>query len=100
MSDSCNPTDCNLPGSCVQGIPRQEYWSGLPFPSPGDLPDSGVEPKSPEWVGRFFITGPPGKPRYHPRYEAENFKEDAEVRSHPEVFTVYLVLIPSKTNQR
>ena len=30
------------------GIPRQEYWSGLPFPSPGDLPDLGIEPKSPE----------------------------------------------------
>ena len=29
------------------GFPRQEYWSGLPFPSPGDLPDPGIEPKSP-----------------------------------------------------
>ena len=31
------PMDCSLPGSSVHGIPRQEYWSGLPFPSPGDL---------------------------------------------------------------
>ena len=30
-------------------FPRQEYWSGLPFPSPGDLPNSGMEPKSPAW---------------------------------------------------
>ena len=29
------------------GFSRQEYWSGLPFPSPGDLPDSGIEPRSP-----------------------------------------------------
>ena len=31
------------------GFPRQEYWSGLPFPSPGDLPDPGIEPKSVSW---------------------------------------------------
>ena len=41
------------------GLSRQEYWSGLPFPSPGDLPDPGIEPtslKSPAMVGRFFTT--------------------------------------------
>ena len=42
---------------------RQEYWSGLPFPSPGDLPDSGTESASPALSGRFFTTEPPGKPR-------------------------------------
>ena len=31
------------------GFPRQEYWSGLPFPSPGDLPDPGIKPKPPAW---------------------------------------------------
>ena len=44
---------------------RQEYWSGWPFPSPGDLPDSGIEPvalDSPVLAGRFFTTEPPGKP--------------------------------------
>ena len=41
---------------------RKEYWSGLPFPSPGDLPDSGIEPTSPSLAGRFFTTTPPGKP--------------------------------------
>ena len=45
------------------GFPRQEYWSGLPFPSPGDLPDPGIKPKSPALAGRFFTTEPPGKPR-------------------------------------
>ena len=41
---------------------RQECWSGLPFPSPGDLPDSGIKPASPALAGRFFNTTPPGKP--------------------------------------
>jgi len=38
---------------------KQEYWSGLPFPSPGDIPDPGIEPASlmsPELAGRFFMT--------------------------------------------
>ena len=41
---------------------RQEYWSGLPFPSPGDLPDPGIKPTSPALAGRFFTTEPAGKP--------------------------------------
>ena len=44
------------------GFPRQEYWSGLPFPSLGDLPHSGIEPESPVLAGGFFTTEPPGKP--------------------------------------
>ena len=39
--------DYSLPGSSVHGFSRREYWSGLPFPSPGDLPDPGIEPSSP-----------------------------------------------------
>jgi len=42
----------------------QEYWIGLLFPSPGDLPDLGIEPKSPSLAGRlFFTTESPGKPQ-------------------------------------
>ena len=43
---------------------RQEYWSGLPFPTPGDLPDPGIEPMSlvpPALAGGFFTVEPPGK---------------------------------------
>ena len=40
---------------------RQEYWSGLPFPSPGDLSDPGIEPMSPALAGRSFTTEAPGK---------------------------------------
>ena len=39
--------DCSLPGSSLLGFSRQEYWSELPFSSPGDLPDPGIEPESP-----------------------------------------------------
>ena len=47
------------------GFSRQEYWSGLSFPPPGDLPDPGMEPTSlmcPALAGGFFTTEPPGKP--------------------------------------
>ena len=44
------------------GFPWQESWSGLLYPSPGDLPNPGIEPTSPELVGRFLIAEPPGKP--------------------------------------
>ena len=43
------------------GFSRQEYWSGSPCPSPGDLPDPGIEPMSPELASRFFTNEPPGK---------------------------------------
>ena len=43
-------------------FPRQEYWSGLPFPSPMDLPNPGTEPVFPALAGKFFTTEPPGKP--------------------------------------
>ena len=45
------------------GFPRQEYWTGLPFPSPGDLPKPGIEPMSAELASGFSITEPPGKLR-------------------------------------
>ena len=52
------------------GFPRQEYWGGLPFPSPGERPDPGIKPippASPALAGRFFTTEPPGKPRLRAR---------------------------------
>ena len=47
------------------GFCRHEYWSGLPYPPPEDLPDPGIEPASPvspALAGGFFTTEPPGKP--------------------------------------
>ena len=57
--------DCSLPGSSVHGICRQEYWSRLPFSSPGDPPDPEIELTSlvpPALPGGFFTTGSTGKP--------------------------------------
>ena len=45
------------------GFSRQEYWSGLPFPSPGDLPDSGIEPGSSASQGGALSSEPPGMQR-------------------------------------
>ena len=46
------------------GISRQEYWSGLLFPSPGDLPGPGIEPRSPALQANFLLTELPGKNRW------------------------------------
>ena len=56
------PHKLNNPlGSSVMEFPRQESWNGLPFPSPGDLPNSGIELTSPVLGGGLFTTKPPGK---------------------------------------
>ena len=47
------------------GFSRQEYWSGLPFPSPGDLPNPGIEPRSPALQADALTSEPPGKPSHH-----------------------------------
>ena len=47
------------------GFSRREYWSGLPFPSPGDLPDSGIKPRFPALEADALTSEPPGKPWYH-----------------------------------
>ena len=53
----------SLSGSSVQGIFLAKYWTGLPFPSPGDLPNPGIEPVSHALAGGFFTTTPPQKPK-------------------------------------
>ena len=64
--DLCESMDCVArQASLSMGLPRQEYWNGLPLPSPGDLPDPGMKslsPVSPTLAGGFFTTEPPGKP--------------------------------------
>ena len=64
---SLNPWTVARQPPLSMGFPRQEkYWSGLPFPSPGDLTNPGVKPASPvspARAGRFFTTVPPGKQR-------------------------------------
>ena len=58
---------CATPGTVAHqallfmGFSRQEYWSGLPFLSPGDLPNPEIKPVTPALAGGFFTTEPPGK---------------------------------------
>ena len=63
MSNSLmTPWDVACQAPLSMGCPRQEYWSGLPFPSPGDLPDPGIEPKSHALQANSLSSEPPGKP--------------------------------------
>ena len=58
MFDPLQPHDCGLLGSSLfTGFSRQEYWSGLPFPTPEDLPDPGLEPASTALAEGFFTNG-------------------------------------------
>ena len=57
----CDFMDYSPPGSSVHGLSRQEYWSGLPFPSPGDLPDTEIKPGSPAPQADSLLSEPPGK---------------------------------------
>ena len=58
-----DPMDCSPPVPWSIEFSRQEYWSGLPFPSPGDLPDPGIEPRSPALQADTLTSEPPGKPK-------------------------------------
>ena len=63
----CNPVTVAHQAPLSMGISRQEYWSGLPFPPPEDLPDPGIKPvspASPALAGRFFTTEPLGAPAF------------------------------------
>ena len=63
MSDSfVTPWTIACQAPLSMGFPRQEYWIGLPSPSPWNLPDPGIEPASPALAGEFFTAEPPGKP--------------------------------------
>ena len=55
---------------------RQEYWSGMPFPSPGDLPNLGTEPESPALEADALTSEPPGKPKLHKSKEGIKRVED------------------------
>ena len=58
----CNPLDCSPLALLSMKFSRQEHWSGLPFPSPGDLPNSGIEPRSLILKAESLPSEPPGKP--------------------------------------
>ena len=73
----CNPMDrmaCQAPLSME--FSRQEYWSGQPFPSPGDLPNPGIEPRSPASRAGSLPSEPPGKPQVCLHTRVNAFKVD------------------------
>ena len=63
VSDSATVWTIALQAPLSMGLFRQEYWSELPFPPPGDLPNSGTEPRSPELQAYALSSEPPGKPK-------------------------------------
>ena len=58
----CDPMDCSPTGTSVHGILQARILDGLSFPSPGDLPDLGIEPTSPALQADALPSEPPGKP--------------------------------------
>ena len=62
MSNSMTPWTAAHQAPLSIGLSRQEYWSGLPFPSPGELPDPGIELGFPAWQADSLPSAPPGKP--------------------------------------
>ena len=55
------PWTATCQASLSMGFPREEYWSGLPFPSSGNLPDPGIKPRSPTLQADPLPSEPPGK---------------------------------------
>ena len=82
--------DCQAPLS--MGFSRQEYWSGLPFPSPGDLPDPGIELRSPALQADSLPSEPPGK-------EFSGFK-CSDVRKHCLLFRKCVTAAPASDRAR
>ena len=62
----CDPMDCSLPGSSVHGVSQARIlgWGGLSFPSPGHLPDPGIEPASPAWQVNSLPLNHQGSPKH------------------------------------
>ena len=81
MSDSLQPHGAyQAPPS--MGFSRQEYWSGLPFPAPGDLPDPGIEPSSPAFQADGLTSEPPQCICGAPYYEKLALTQAHKVHNH------------------
>ena len=74
-------------------FPTQEYWSGLPFPTPGDLPDPGIElAMSPALAGRFFTIEPSGKPKECQKEKKVKVAQSCLTLCDPMDYTVHGIL--------
>ena len=74
MSDSATPRTVANQVSLSMGFSRQEYWTRLPFPHPGDLGNPVIESTAPAMAGEFFTTETPGKP-HNPTLTTHNSSE-------------------------
>ena len=80
----CDPMDCNPPGSSVHGIFQQEYWSGLPCPAPGDLPNPRIEPTSltsPALASGFFTTSTTWEAQIQKQVQEKNYTPTPQPQS-------------------
>ena len=72
------------------GFCRQEYWSGLPFPSPGDLPNPGIEPRSPPLQADALTSEPPGKPNAYIMNTGTNSSKEWKEEEMPPHLPVFI----------
>ena len=89
VSDSVTPWTVACQAPLSMEFSRQEYWSGQPFPTPGDLPDPGIKPMSaasPTLAGRFFTLMPPRKPNYHMVYRYLSFHHKTSSQYYKDVY--------------
>ena len=79
------------------GFSRQEYWSGYPCPSPGDLPKSGIEPRSPALQGDALTSAPSGKPIWEPKKRVlwDGLVNEGMVNMRP---SLKIATLPNKTS--
>ena len=75
------------------GFPRHEYWSGLPFPSPGDLPSPWIEPGSPALQTDVLSSEPPGKPMARKMSFYQNITRDSSKYSFPKASAGQVVCV-------
>ena len=85
----CDPIDCSHQAPPSVGFSRQEYWSGLPFPTPGDLPDPEIEPRSPAFQSDSLPTELQGKPIYVNMY--------VDKHMHIYIYIFFVVVVVVKT---